>query len=205
MTLRHTTTITFGRDEIDDWGLATRLGLGARGDETVHLNTQTTQNDGRTMSQRMARARNRRLHEFKKAALMSPEKLRVQLDVNACDALTALMIEARVNNVCNPTQSEELGRAIIRVQSERDHLVQTAGAWRGTDAMPLETLYFTAFEDKEVCHWMAIYESENDNDRRDFLTHAERLVDIRLHYRRSRNFWRAENRHAGSERNRPRL
>ena len=189
MTLRHTTPIAFDRDDLDDWGLATRLGLGARrGDETVHLNTQPTHEDGLTMSQRMVKAHNLLLHEFRKAVLMSPDKLRVQLDINACDALTALMFEARVNNVYNQTQSEKLGRAIMCVQSARDHLVQTADAWREADAMPLETLYFTAFEDKEVCHWMAIYEAENDNDRRDFLTHAKRLVDIRLHDQWNQSF-----------------
>lgn len=178
MTLRHTTPITFTRKDLDDWGLTTRLGLSANHDDTVPPAVQSHVDDERLMSSRMAKARNLLSHEFRKAVLMSSEQLRVQLDINACDVLAALMIDARVER---DPQSEEFDQAIGRVQSTREELRRTADAWRSTDAMPLETLYFTAFEDKEVCHWMAIYEAENDNDRRDFLTHAERLIDIRLH------------------------
>ena len=181
MTSRHTATVKFLQQDLIDWRLVEPLGLRGHRDLSGQPLDRFAGGNELSMSRPMVRARNQLKREFMKAFMISTDCLIVDLEAQSCDALVALMVEARVDREFCLAQSGGLDRAIRYVQSAREHLIRTEEAWLGTDEMPLETIYFTDFEQGEVWHWMSIYEAENDNGRRDFLSPAERLIDIRLH------------------------
>ena len=181
MTSRHTATVKFTFQDLVDWRLVEPLGLIEQPVLSGQSLDRSAGGNARSMSRPMVRARNQLKREFTKAWMISPDCLIVDLEAQSCDALVALMFEARVDREPCQARAEGLDRAIRYVQSAREDLIRTEEAWLGTDEMPLETIYFTDFEQGEVWHWMDIYEVENGNGRRDFLTPEERLIDIRLH------------------------
>lgn len=179
MALRHTTILTFYGDSLDELGITSRLGLTEKVETSANGHSPAYDHSKSETSQRFASAHNQLVRELRKGISMATEGVRIELDMDACDALIALLAELRIEGRCK--DAEVFDRAMHNVQSAREHLVETADAWRGTEHMALETIYFTKYERAEVVHWMEINEDDNDNGRRDGMTDAERHADIRLH------------------------
>ena len=181
MTCRHTAALTFNLNTLNDLGLTSQLGLSDHvkiGEYELSRSREVSKSVGR---RRYERAHNQMIWELRNAVLMATRIVRIELDMDACDALTAFLAELRIDGRCEHAESEEFDRVLRYVQSARESLVETADAWGDTDHMELETICFTKYERTEVVHWMEINEYEVENGRRDDMTETERYADIRLH------------------------
>lgn len=181
MTLRHTATLTFSLKWLDGLGLTSRFGLSGQGWISADGQSPSCVNPKTASVQRFERVHNQMVRELNRAILMSTGIVRIELDMDACDALSALLVELRINSGGKRAESEDFDWALRYVQSARRNLVETAEAWRDTDHLELETIYFTKYEVTEVAHWMEINDYEVENGRRDGMPETERLADIRLH------------------------
>ena len=181
MTLRHTATLTFSLKWLDGLGLTSRFGLSEQGWVSADGQSPSCVDPKTASVRRFKRVHNQMVRELNRAVLMSTDIVRIELDMDACDALSALLVELRINGGGKRAESEDFDCALRYVQSARRNLVETADAWGDTDHMELETICFTKYERTEVVHWMEINEYEVENGRRDDMTETERYADIRLH------------------------
>ena len=129
MTLRHTATLTFSLKWLDGLGLTSQLGLSDHvkiGENELPRSWDVSKSFG---SCRFERAYNRMVWELRKAVLMATRIVRIELDMDACDALTAFLAELRIDRGCEHAESEEFDHVLRYVQSARESLVETADAW----------------------------------------------------------------------------
>lgn len=181
MTLRHTATLTFNLRILNDLGLTSQLGLSDHvkiGENELSRSWDVSKSLG---SRRFERAYNRMVWDFRNAVMMATGLVRIELDLDTCDALTAILAQLRIDGGSKHAESKEFIYALRYVQTARENLVETADAWRDSDHLELETIYFTKYESAEITHWMEINDCEVENGRRNDMTETERHADIRLH------------------------
>lgn len=189
MTLRHTTTLSFHLESLVDIGLTRSLRLTPPDDTGANGPAKSYDYQASARSQSFKSAHRRMTREFSNAVANAAGYVRIELDMDSCDALIASLVELRIDGDCRQPALGKFDRAICYIQSARETLVKTADAWRGTDHMELETIHFTNYESSEVVHWMEVNEADNEHGRRDCMSEAEKYADIRLldHFANSLN------------------
>lgn len=180
MTIRHTMRLSFSLESLADLGLTRRLELTTPDDTGANGPAESCDCRASARSQRFKNAHRRMAREFRHSAADAAGYVRVELDMDACDALTALLVELRIDGDRRQASLRKFDRALRYVQSARETLVETADAWTGADHMELETVHFTRYESAEVVHWMEINEAEIEHGRRDAMSESEKDADIRL-------------------------
>ena len=181
MTLRHTATLTFNLKSLGDLGLISRISLSEQDEFGVNWQSPSRNIPKSASSRRFESVHNQMILELRRAVLMATDPVTIRLDMDACDALIALLAEMRIDGRGKHAESEEFSRALRYVQSARENLVETADASSDTEHLELETIYFTKYETTEVVHWMEINDYEVENGRRDGMPETEKRADIRLH------------------------
>lgn len=154
MTLRHTASLEFSRQNLDDWGLSKLLGLRDQGNNGCRVQPHESHEPDSTACLAGMRVFGQLVSSFKSASAESADSIAVQLDAGDCDALVSLMVSLPRDSEAASARTQKLNGAIDHVRSTREALSRTAEAWRDADAMYQESIRLNLYERLEITHWI---------------------------------------------------